>query len=267
MVIKESIKNKSIADLNNDFIVIIPARMSSTRLPGKPLKDICGLPMIVRVAQQSSLSKAREIYVATDSQQIYDTVNKYGFKSIITSQNHQSGTDRLSESVKALKLKNKEIIVNVQGDEPLIEPEIINSVAKKLKNSSSANISTCAFKINDEKDMLNKNIVKVVCDLSNNALYFSRSGIPWINRELDNTYGYRHIGIYAYKVSFLKKYPFMKKGKLERLESLEQLRALENGYKVTVDIVNREIYSGVDTLEDLEKVRDIFSRKMQIYCQ
>lgn len=263
-MVKEPIKNKSIS--GNDFIVIIPARMSSTRLPGKPLEDICGMPMVVRVAQQSSLSMAKDIYIATDSEQICDAVNKYGFKSILTSYDHESGTDRLSESIKTLKLKNEEIVVNVQGDEPLIEPEIINSVAKKLKRSNLANISTCAFKINNEKDMLNKNIVKVVCDLENNALYFSRSNIPWGNNKLDDIYGYGHIGIYAYRVSFLKEYPFMKQGKLEKLESLEQLRALENGYKIIVDIINRELPSGVDTLEDLEKVRDMFSKKMQVCC-
>ncbi|AGF49717.1 3-deoxy-manno-octulosonate cytidylyltransferase kdsB [Candidatus Kinetoplastibacterium blastocrithidii TCC012E] len=264
MVIKP-IKKDTVSD--NSFIVIIPARMSSTRLPGKPLKDICGIPMIVRVAQQSSLSMAKEVYIATDSEQICNTVNKYGFKSIMTSSNHESGTDRLSESVGILRLKNNEIIVNVQGDEPLIDPEVINSVAKKLKNSKLAHISTCAFKINNEKDMLNKNIVKVVCDLKNNALYFSRTSVPWNNQRYNDTYGYGHIGVYAYRSSFLKKYPFIKKGELEESESLEQLRALENGYKIIVEIINEELCPGVDTLEDLERTRDICNKKMQICCQ
>jgi 3-deoxy-manno-octulosonate cytidylyltransferase (CMP-KDO synthetase) len=242
------------------FKVVIPARYASARLPGKPLLDIAGKPMVVRVADQAKKSKANEIVVATDFEKIVIACEAHNFKVIMTRIDHASGTDRIAEVVEKLGWQDDEIVVNVQGDEPLIEPELINSVAQHLAESHDAVMATACHAIHDETSLLSPNIVKVVMDSNSNALYFSRAPIPYPRDETHKMtiQAQRHIGIYAYRVGFLKKYATLTPSTLEKIESLEQLRVLFHGYKIGVVITKNAPASGVDTQSDLDYVRSLF---------
>ena len=234
-------------------ICVIPARYDSTRLPGKPLKDIFGLPMICRVYERAKLSKlADEIIVATDDERILQAVEKNSGRAMMTDKNHKTGTDRLAEV--AEKFPDAKIIVNVQGDEPLIEPRLIDELIEQFTDEN-LQMATVATEIADD-EMNNPNNVKVVIDKNNNALYFSRSLIPY-PRNKNKSKVYKHIGIYAYRRNFLLEYAKMESTELEQTESLEQLRALENGYKIRV-IKSDYKFIGVDTEEDLKLVNEIY---------
>lgn len=252
------------------FIAIIPARLHSTRLPNKPLADIAGLPMVVRTAHQAQKSGASAIYVATDSKDIAKAASQHHITALLTSPHHPTGTDRLAEVVNILQLADDEIVVNVQGDEPLIPPELIQAVAKQLQKNPMAAIATAATVYKDDSSFFNPNTVKVVCDLQQRALYFSRAPIPWARDALQDNpnkiapelRALNHIGIYAYRARFLRQYPQLPRGPLETLESLEQLRALENGFSISVYIHPSAPAHGVDTPEDLDKVRQIFENRL-----
>jgi 3-deoxy-manno-octulosonate cytidylyltransferase (CMP-KDO synthetase) len=250
------------------FIVIIPARQASTRLPGKMLADVAGTPLVVRVAHRASHSAASKVYVATDDASIANVVRSYGIDVLMTRENHPSGTDRLAESVELLKLADNDIVVNVQGDEPLIDPALINQVADSLARHPNAAMSTCAAPITEAASFFNPNIVKVVCDKTAQALYFSRAPIPWDRDALSQGLqvlnpglpALHHIGLYSYRVHFLKTFPTLSRGILESIESLEQLRALEHGFKIAVHLTDKHPGGGVDTQADLERVRQILAK-------
>ena len=243
------------------FKVVIPARYASTRLEGKPLLDIAGKPMVVRVAEQASKSGASEIIIATDFKKIFDTAEANGYKSVMTRVTHVSGTDRIAEVVQQLAWADNDIVVNVQGDEPLIDPKLIQEVAAHLAQNKEAVMATACHLIHDQASLLNPNIVKVVMCEGGNALYFSRSPIPYPRDDIykQHIQAYRHIGIYAYRVGFLKKYAELAVTELEKIESLEQLRVLQHGYKIGVTITKNAPASGVDTQADLDYVRSVFS--------
>jgi 3-deoxy-manno-octulosonate cytidylyltransferase (CMP-KDO synthetase) len=242
------------------FKVVIPARYASARLPGKPLLDIAGKPMVVRVAGQAKLSGASEIVIATDFEKIMQVAAEHNFKSIMTDINHASGTDRIAEVAQLLNWNDDEIVVNVQGDEPLIDPELIKEVAAHLAQSKDAVMATACHTVHDEASFINPNIVKVVIDANGNALYFSRAPIPYPRDDThkQNIQAHRHIGIYAYRVGFLKKYAELAVTELEKIESLEQLRVLHHGYKIGVTITQNAPARGVDTQADLDYVRSLF---------
>ncbi len=242
------------------FKVVIPARYASARLPGKPLLDIAGKPMVIRVAEQAAKSGASEIVIATDFEKISHVVTQHDIKAVMTRIDHASGTDRIAEVVQKLNWADDDIVVNVQGDEPLIEPALITEVAQHLINSKDAVMATACHAIHDEAALLNPNIVKVVIDANGNALYFSRAPIPYPRDDVykNNIQAYRHIGIYAYRVGFLKQYAELASTELEKIESLEQLRVLHHGYKIGVTITKHAPASGVDTQEDLDYVRRLF---------
>lgn len=248
------------------FKVVIPARYASTRLPGKPLLDIAGKPMVVRVAEQAAASGAAEVCVATDHADIAEVVARHGFDVAMTRADHASGTDRIAEVAQKKGWGDDTIIVNVQGDEPLISPALIREVASNLADHAAAAIATACHPIHDKPSMLNPNIVKVVTDKSGYALYFSRAPIPYprdaFSTEADLPQGlpvYRHIGIYAYRAGFLRSYSSLPPAGIEIFEALEQLRALWHGYKISVAVTPDAPATGVDTAEDLERARRIFS--------
>ncbi len=243
------------------FKVVIPARYASTRLPGKPLLDIAGKPMVIRVAEQAAKSGASEIVIATDFEKICQVAAQYHIKAVLTRIDHVSGTDRIAEVADKLNWADDDIVVNVQGDEPLIEPQLIQEVAQHLTNSPTAVMATACHAIHDEAALLNPNIVKVVIDAKGNALYFSRAPIPYPRDDIykNNIQAYRHIGIYAYRVGFLKQYAQLSSTELEKIESLEQLRVLHHGYNIGVTVTQNAPASGVDTQEDLDYVRSLFS--------
>lgn len=245
------------------FKVVIPARYASTRLPGKPLLDIAGLPMVVRVAQQAKKSGAHQVVIATDYEGIDRVAKAYDIQSVMTRIDHLSGTDRIAEVAQKMGWVDDDIIVNVQGDEPLIAPSLIQQVAMHLVNNPQAVMSTACHSIDDETTFLNPNVVKVVLDAQSNALYFSRSPIPYPrdNAHKQNIQAHRHIGIYAYRVDFLRKYTSLDITQLEDVESLEQLRVLFYGYKIAVTICKDIPVGGVDTQEDLDNVRKMMSAK------
>lgn len=250
------------------FTIIIPARLASTRLPNKPMALIEGVPMIVRVAQQAKNSNASRVIVACDDISVQKACEEYGIEAQLTSQNCACGTDRLSEVISRLNLPDNEIIVNVQGDEPLIPVDIINLVADILKEDPDLAMGTAAIRIKDAEEFFNPNVVKVELNKKGEALTFSRAPIPWdrdlfakTKEKIPEDLGLRHVGIYSYRASFLKLYPQLSKSPLETFESLEQLRALWHGFKIGVKIFTREIPPGVDTPEDLERVRRFFAKK------
>ena len=236
-------------------ICVIPARYSSTRLPGKPLKDICGRPMICRVYERASKAKSvAEVIVATDDERIFLAVEKNGGRAMMTRADHKTGTDRLAEV--AEKFSDAEVIVNVQGDEPLIEPALIDELVAEFVADKNLQMATVATELTDAEEMKNPNNVKVVLDKKNYALYFSRSLIPY-PRNAGKSKIFKHIGIYAYRRNFLLDYAKMEPTSLEQSESLEQLRALENGFKIRV-IKSSCKFVGVDTEEDLKLVNKIY---------
>jgi 3-deoxy-manno-octulosonate cytidylyltransferase (CMP-KDO synthetase) len=239
------------------FLVIIPARYASTRFPGKPLADIAGKPMIVHVCERAAKSGAAAVHVATDDQRIADAVRKHGHQAIMTRANHVSGTDRLAEAAKKLELKDSSVVVNVQGDEPLIAPRLIRAVGLLLEKKREASVSTACHAIHDPGTAVNPNVVKVVLDAEGYALYFSRAPIPYPREP--GAPCYRHAGIYAYRVSFLKKYSRLRPSPLEKTEALEQLRVLWHGHRIAVAVSETEIPPGVDTPQDLDAVRKILS--------
>ena len=249
-----------------DFKVVIPARYGSSRLPAKPLMDIAGKPMVVHVYERALLSKAKTVVVATDDERIAQALKPYGARVVMTSPNHPSGTDRLQEVAAKMRWDDDDIIVNVQGDEPLIPPEVINQVAANLANNRQAGIATLAEAIEDVGQLSNPNIVKLVRDANNMAMYFSRAPMPWARdafaqgiKELPvKDLYWRHLGIYAYKVSFLNAYVKWSPAVLEQVEALEQLRALYYGVKIHVDLACVNLPAGVDTMADLERVRALF---------
>lgn len=234
------------------FLGVIPSRYASTRLEGKPLKDICGHTMIEWVYKRTKLSNLDEVVVATDDERIYKEVERFGGKAILTSKEHENGTSRIAEV--CTKYKDYDVIVNVQGDEPLIEPEMINSIINSFKEDDTISMSTLKYKIDTMEEIENPNYVKVITDKKGYALYFSRSVIPY-PRKLDIQNYYKHVGIYGYKRDFVVEYAKMEPTPLELSESLEQLRALENGYRIKVMETPYKII-GVDTQEELEKVRE-----------
>jgi 3-deoxy-manno-octulosonate cytidylyltransferase (CMP-KDO synthetase) len=235
------------------FHVIIPARYASTRFPGKPLVDIGGKPMVIHVCERASRSGAAGVHVATDDERIAAAVRAHGHQAIMTRADHASGTDRLAEAATKLKLREREIVVNVQGDEPLIVPKLIAQVARALDKQRAASVSTACHAIHDEASLASPNVVKVVLDADGYALYFSRSRIPYPRAA--GAKCYRHAGIYAYRVAFLKRYSRLKASPLEKAEALEQLRVLWHGHRIAVAVSASEIPPGVDTPEDLEAVR------------
>lgn len=248
------------------FKVVIPARFASTRLPGKPLADIHGKPMVVRVVELALLSGAEEVWVATDHAQVAEAVSAAGHNVLMTAPEHASGTDRLAEVVNQLGWADDTIVVNVQGDEPLLDPRLIVDVASSLAQHGSADMATACHAIHDMASMFSQNTVKVVMDRMGYALYFSRSPIPYArdafrdapNRLPPDLQVYRHIGIYAYRAAFLKIYQQLTPAAIEQYEALEQLRALWHGHKIAVAITDLAPSAGVDTPEDLQKVRALF---------
>jgi len=250
------------------FTAIVPARLASTRFPGKPLADLGGKPMIVRVAERARESGADEVYVATDHRDIADAVERAGFRAVMTRADHPTGTDRIAEVAERLGLEAKAVVVNVQGDEPLIEPGLVRAVAALLSDTPEAAIATACHPIHGLEELFDPNAVKVVLDHAGLARYFSRAPIPWARdafaaspkRLPEGLPCYRHIGVYAYRAEFLRVFPRLSASPLERFEALEQLRALWHGYAIAVAVRQDAPLPGVDTPEDLERVRALFDR-------
>ena len=251
------------------FLVVIPARFGASRLHGKPLADIGGKPMVVRVAERAQASGASAVWVATDDQSVFNAVKLHGHKAMMTRTDHATGTDRIAEVTRELGLAESEIVVNVQGDEPLIAPELIREVAQSLAEHAEASIATACHPFTDAESLLNPNVVKVVLDHSGHALYFSRAPIPYPRDSLalsqsalpSGLPSYRHIGIYAYRARFLQLYTGLEPAAIECFEALEQLRALWHGHRIAVAVTAHAPEAGVDTAEDLERVRRIFSAR------
>ncbi len=249
------------------FTVLIPARYASTRLPGKPLADIAGKPMVVRVAERAQASGATRVVVATDDVRVRDAVIAHGVAACMTRGDHATGTDRLAEAAQQLGLADDEIVVNVQGDEPLLDGGLIRSMAALLEVRRDAAVATACHPIDDAAEAFNPNVVKVVLDAAGYALYFSRATIPWARdafRENSKALPpglplYRHYGLYAYRVSFLRAFPSLSPAPIERFEALEQLRALWHGYRIAVEITHGTPAPGIDTPADLARVREIFA--------
>ena len=248
------------------YSVLIPARLASTRLPRKPLADIAGLPMVVRVARQAALSAATQVVVAADDAEIVTACRAHGIEAILTRHDHVNGSDRLAEACVLLGLDGDAVVVNVQGDEPLIDPALINACAAALSAQSDCVLATAAHAMTLASELANPNIVKVVCDRAGRALYFSRAPIPWWRDG--STAGapaigplapLRHIGIYAYRAAFLRRFPSLPVSPLETIESLEQLRVLWHGERIAVHLSEHAAGIGVDTPEDLQRVRDLLA--------
>ena len=261
------------ASTSSTFHAVIPARYASTRLPGKPLADIHGKPMVVRVAERAQASGALGVYVATDHVGVATAVTAQGFQVVMTSPDCASGTDRLAEVAEKLGWDDDVVVVNVQGDEPLIDPALIRATAQALFDHPAASMATVSHRIHDPAEVFNPNVVKVVTDKAGFALYFSRAPIPWArdawaDASVNNAAPtglpedlsiQRHIGLYAYRVGFLKAYPGLSRPAIELHESLEQLRALWHGYRIIVIESAEAIAPGVDTQADLEKVRALLA--------
>lgn len=248
------------------FYVVIPARYASTRLPGKPLLEIAGKPMVVHVADKARSSGALQVVVATDDVRIAEVVRQYGYYAMLTSEDHVSGTDRIAEVAAREGWHDDAIIVNVQGDEPLIDPALIYEVAAALADDLEAVMATACHTIHDRADFVNPNIVKVVLNKHGHALYFSRAPIPYPRANSESVQewpvdmpAYRHIGIYAYRAKFLNQYAHIPPAAIEQIESLEQLRVLYQGYKIAVAITDNAPLTGVDTEGDLERVRNLLA--------
>jgi len=243
------------------FIVIIPARLASTRLPNKPLADLGGKPMVVRVAEQAALSGAARVIVATDHESIRAACAAHGVEVCMTRSDHPSGTDRIAEVARTLELPLDAVVVNLQGDEPLIDPALLAACAAQI--SAAVPMATCAHPLHDVADAFNPNVVKVVLDKNGRALYFSRATIPWHRAGFAQSKdslpaGYvqlRHIGLYAYSNAFLQTYPGLSASPLEAIEALEQLRVLWHGYAIAVHVTDSAPAAGVDTPEDLARVQ------------
>ena len=250
------------------FTAIIPARYASTRLPGKPLLDIGGKPMVVRVAERAQLSGAARVVVATDDERIRAAAEEHGVYAVLTRADHPTGTDRLSEAAAILGLASDAIVVNVQGDEPLLDPSAIRGVAEALQKTPDAAIATACHALASAAEFFSPNIVKVVCDRRGSALYFSRAPIPFARDDFRSSTrslppglpAFRHIGLYAYRAGFLAKYPTLEQTQIERFEALEQLRALAHGFRIIVEVLSGPLPPGVDTEHDLAEVRALFEQ-------
>lgn len=251
------------------FTVLIPARLASTRLPDKPLADIAGKPMVVRVAERALESGAAQVVVATDSLAIAQACTDHGVRSVMTRPDHASGSDRLAQACEMLRLPASHTVVNVQGDEPLVDPELIDAVAALLDRHPEADMGTAAHAIDEPEQMRNPNVVKVVTDAQGLALYFSRAPIPWWRdgfgakteplKRLPEPRPLRHIGIYSYRAGFLQAFTQLAPAPIEQAESLEQLRALWHGHRIAVHQARQAPGPGVDTPEDLARVRELFA--------
>ena len=248
------------------FTVLVPARLASTRLPNKPLADIGGVPMIVRVARQAALSSARQVVVAADHADIVDACVAHRVQAVLTRNDHATGSDRLAEACELLGLDGRSVVVNVQGDEPLIDPALIDACAALLGQRADCVMSTAAHAIDTMEEFDNPNVVKVVLDAANNALYFSRAPIPWWRdaraaggNALPAPAALRHIGLYAYHAGFLRRFPGLPPSPLEGIEALEQLRVLWHGERIVVHVSDVRPGPGVDTPEDLTRVRALFA--------
>ncbi len=249
------------------FVVIIPARLASTRLPRKPIADVAGLPLVVRVARQAALSRAERVVVAADSDEVAQACRTNGVAVVLTSPGHATGTDRLAEAAQFLALSDDAIVVNVQGDEPLIPPGVIDDVARLLLERPECAIATAAHPLTDVGEFFSPNVVKVVTDATGRALLFSRAPIPWSrdafararDRLPADLPALRHIGLYAYRARFLRSFPGLPMAPIEAHESLEQLRALWHGHGIAVLTLPSPLPPGVDTPEDLEQVRALFA--------
>lgn len=249
------------------FRVVVPARFASTRLPGKPLADIGGRPMIVHVWSRGVASGAADVWVATDDERVRAAVEAAGGQALMTRADHASGTDRLAEVVESLGWADDDIVVNVQGDEPLIEPGLIRAVAETLAADAEASVSTAAHAIHDAESFFNPNVVKVVCDARGHAMMFSRAPIPWardafaVARDVlpSALPVLRHVGIYAYRAGFLRAYARLAPSPIEGWEALEQLRVMWHGHRIAVRVVDEAPAAGVDTPEDLERVRAVLA--------
>jgi 3-deoxy-manno-octulosonate cytidylyltransferase (CMP-KDO synthetase) len=254
------------------FKAIVPARYASSRLPAKPLADIAGKPMVVRVMERAIASGADEVWVATDHSGVAEAVKAAGGNAIMTRADHPTGTDRLGEVVSTLGWRDDDIVVNVQGDEPLIDPAVVAGVASSLAADPEAHIATAAHPVDSAEEFLNPAVVKVVCDQRDRALYFSRAPIPFARDAFaagqivagaslpENLRPLRHIGLYAYRVGFLRAFSGLAVSPFEQIEMLEQLRALWHGYRIRVQVLADAPLAGVDTPEDLERVRAHFAR-------
>ena len=251
------------------FKVVIPARYASTRLPAKPLLDLGGKPMVVRVAERARLSGAEEIWVATDHDEVHAVAQAHEVAALMTRSDHPTGTDRLAEVVEQRGWSNDTIVVNVQGDEPLIDPRVIEQTARQLA-VSGADIATVAHPIHDHAEFFNPNVVKVVCRGDGDAAYFSRAPIPYARDHFAQMGAqaslpagfpaFRHVGLYAYRAGFLRAYAGLSVAPTEQFESLEQLRALWHGYRISVTLIDAAPAPGVDTPEDAEKMRKLFDQ-------
>ena len=253
------------------FTVLVPARMASTRLPDKPLADIAGLPMVVRVARQAARSGAQRVVVAADDARVLQACQHHGVQAVLTRVDHASGSDRLAEACMLLGLDGSDIVVNVQGDEPLIDPALIRQCADLLQTDGQAVVATAAHAITEAADFVNPNVVKVVLDAKFRALYFSRSPLPWWRDAsspgqpalpmagAQDVGALRHIGLYAYRAGYLRTFPTLAMAPLEKLESLEQLRVLWHGDRIVVHIAPHAPPGGVDTAEDLARVRTLLA--------
>ena len=245
------------------FVALIPARFASTRFPAKMLQDIGGKPMIVRVAERAQASGAEAVHIATDDARICDVVREHGHSAVMTREDHTSGTERLAEVVDFLGLADDARIVNVQGDEPLIDPGLIDAVADMLLHDNKLPVTTACHAIHGAADMFNPNVVKVVLDHAGRALYFSRAPIPYARDAFAHSKDvlpaglpvFRHIGIYGYRAGFLRRYSTLAPCALEQFEALEQLRVLWHGYPIGVTVIDNPPEAGVDTPADLERVR------------
>ena len=250
------------------FVVIVPARLASTRLPRKPLADIGGVPMVVRVARAAAASGAERVTVAADSAEIVDACSAHGVEALLTRADHASGTDRLAEAVERLGLADDALVVNVQGDEPLMPAAVVRQVAEALAQRTDCAIATACHPLHDAAEFFSPNVVKVVTDANGRALYFSRAPIPWSrdafaadrDRLPPGLPARRHVGLYAYRAGFLRRFPQLPPAPLEQHESLEQLRALAHGFGIAVIELPEALPPGVDTPEDLERVRALLLR-------
>jgi 3-deoxy-manno-octulosonate cytidylyltransferase (CMP-KDO synthetase) len=246
------------------YTILIPARLRSTRLPNKPLADIGGLPMVVRVARRAAMAGAQRVVVAADDEAIIQACAAHGVQALLTRTDHASGSDRLAEACEQLGLDGDDVVLNVQGDEPLIAPELIAAVAALLAERTECSMATAAHPITDVAVIANPNVVKVVLDARQRALYFSRAAIPWWRDgwatapdKLPDPAPLRHIGLYAYRAGFLRRFPLLPPAPMESTESLEQLRALWHGHAIAVHVAAGAPAPGVDTPADLERVRAI----------
>lgn len=247
------------------FTVLVPARLASTRLPNKPLADIAGLPMVVRVAQRAALSGALRVVVAADDARITEACAAHGVAAVLTRSDHPSGSDRLAEACTQLGLDADDVVVNVQGDEPLIDPALVRRCAELLAERADCVMSTAAHALHERADYLNPNVVKVVLDAAGRALYFSRAPLPWWRDgvvdgqpALPTPAPLRHVGLYGYRAGFLRRFPSLPAAPLEQTEALEQLRVLWHGERIAVHVAATSPGPGVDTPEDLARVRALF---------